>query len=37
VRVYMLTHRFNGFTSPPKGVVLRIFIDNKNPSSSGEF
>jgi hypothetical protein len=29
-----LRHGTNGFTSPPKEVVLRIFITLKNPSPS---
>jgi hypothetical protein len=29
-----LRHRTDGFTSPPKEVVLRIFITLKNPSTS---
>jgi hypothetical protein len=29
-----LRHGTNGFTSPPKEDVLRIFITLKNPSSS---
>jgi hypothetical protein len=30
-----LRHGTDGFTSPPKEVVLRIFITLKNPSTSG--
>jgi hypothetical protein len=29
-----LQHGTDGFTSPPKEVVLRIFITLKNPSTS---
>jgi hypothetical protein len=29
-----LRHETDGFTSPPKEVVLRIFITLKNPSTS---
>jgi hypothetical protein len=29
-----LRHGTDGFTSPPKEVVLRIFITFKNPSTS---
>jgi hypothetical protein len=29
-----LRHGNDGFTSPPKEVVLRIFITLKNPSTS---
>jgi hypothetical protein len=29
-----LRHGTDGFTSPPKEVVLRIFITLKNPSTS---
>jgi hypothetical protein len=32
-----LRYGTNGFTSPPKEVVLRIFITLKNPSSSAGF
>jgi hypothetical protein len=32
-----LRHGTDGFTSPPKKVVLRIFITPKNPSSSAGF
>jgi hypothetical protein len=32
-----LRHGTDGFTSPPKEVVLRIFIILKNPSSSAGF
>jgi hypothetical protein len=32
-----LRHGTDGFTSPPKEVVLRIFIALKNPSSSAGF
>jgi hypothetical protein len=32
-----LRHGTDGFTSPPKEVVLRIFITFKNPSSSAGF
>jgi hypothetical protein len=32
-----LRHGTDSFTSPPKEVVLRIFITLKNPSSSAEF
>jgi hypothetical protein len=32
-----LRHGTDGFTSPPKEVVLRIFITLKNPSSSAGF
>jgi hypothetical protein len=31
---YYLRHGTDGFTSPPKEVVLRIFITLKNPSTS---
>jgi hypothetical protein len=31
----MLQHGTDGFTSPLKEVVLRIFIAIKNPSSAG--
>ena len=30
----VLLHGTDGFTSPPKEVVLRIFITLKNPSTS---
>jgi hypothetical protein len=33
----ILRHRTDGFTSPPKEVVLRIFIALKNRSSSAGF
>jgi hypothetical protein len=32
-----LRHGTDGFTSPPKEVVLRIFITLKNPSTSVGF
>jgi hypothetical protein len=32
-----LRHGTDGFTSPPKEVVLRIFVTLKNPSSSARF
>jgi hypothetical protein len=33
----LLRHGANGFTFPPKEVVLLIFIDPKNPSISAGF
>jgi hypothetical protein len=33
----MLRHVTNGFTSPPKEVVLWIFVAHKTPSSSAGF
>jgi hypothetical protein len=33
----MLRHGADGFTSPAKGVLLRIFIAFKNPSPSDWF
>jgi hypothetical protein len=32
-----ILHGADGFTSPPKEVVVRIFITLKNPSLSAEF
>jgi hypothetical protein len=33
----ILQHGADGFTSPPKDVVLQIFIPLKNPSSTAGF
>jgi hypothetical protein len=33
----LLTHGIDGFTSPPKEVVLRILVAVKTPSSSAGF
>jgi hypothetical protein len=35
LRAVNLRHGTDGFTSPPKEVVLRIFITLKNPPRSG--
>jgi hypothetical protein len=32
-----LSHGTDGFTSPPKEVVLRIFFALKNPTASARF
>jgi len=35
--IFNMRHGTDGFTSPPKEVVLRIFIALKNPSASAGF